>query len=420
MKKFFFLLVLLPVCVCAQPDSLGQWPFLYYYDFPEMGMWHDSTYCSVHHSSVDGVRFVNDTVIGVNMDDEFAFFMHTDDTIRVAGIAYMTYWSYGTLINRLSFYDNDMGHIATVKNSVFAYQDPANNYANIDSGYYHLCVPGNVPSPCYIQPLRLTFFENDSILDICGDFWIGGIWSGSTMPLSNWHFPHYAEFMFLNEVHQPPYHFHPRRVRRYLSAAKEWEELPNILSLPLLFPIIIPPCVGADSVRTWVDSTGCLHAEWDSLRWQEQWVVALRADGLAEPLYDTVGSCSWSYCGLDSGAAYNVSVQSRCWNPGDRYTWSPFSHRTGTLGIAQPTAPTAPVLRLSPNPAKNMVRVECSAEVLSLTVADALGRTVLVQPQPSAAQALDIGNLQAGIYTVVAATPQGTATARLVVESFKL
>ena len=34
-------------------------------------------------------------------------------------------------------------------------------------------------------------------------------------------------------------------------------------------------------MRVEVDSSGCLRAEWDSLRWQEQWVVELRADGPA-------------------------------------------------------------------------------------------------------------------------------------------
>ena len=180
----------------------------------------------------------------------------------------------------------------------------------------------------------------------------------------------------------------------------------------MLSPIIIPPCVGVDSVRTWVDSTGCLHAEWDSLRWQEQWVVALRTDGLEQPLYDTVDSCRWSYCGLDSGAAYSVSVQSRCWNPGDRYTWSPFSHRAGTLGIPPLTTPQQSLITIYPNPAKDKIRVESNAEIQSLSVVDAMGHTLIAQREPL----IDIRHLPAGVYTVVAATAQGPTSARLVVE----
>ena len=399
------------MCVSAQPDTLGQWPFLYYYDFPEIGMqYDDSLYCTVYSFPLQIRSETGNYINDLNWNDEYAYFMHTDDTLKVAGIAYLTQYCDDD-INRLTFYNNDMEQIARVKNSVYVTQNPSNNYANIDSDYYHLCMPeGYTHSLCGNQPLKLTFFENDSILDICGDFWIGGIRVGSTMANTSTHYPRIMEVFCLYETHQPPYHFHPRPFRYYDYESKEWEDLQNILSVPMLFPIIIPPCVGVDSVRTWVDSAGCLHAEWDSLRWQEQWVVALRADGLAQPLYDTVDSCRWSYCGLDSGAAYNVSVQSRCWNPGDRHTWSPFSHRTGTLGIA--AQPAAPALHLSPNPAKDRVRVGCSVEIQTLSVVDAMGRTLITQRKPL----IDIRHLPAGVYTVVAATTAGPASARLVVE----
>lgn len=397
---------MLPLYVSAQPDTLGQWPFLSYYNIPELGVMYDSMYCGVRfftgpNSCQDQENFI------VVPQGEKAYFMHTDDTISVTGVAYLSNWGYnGHETNMITIYSDDMEPIAAVRNSSYVYQD----LTNIDSEYYHLYIPGYFPvaGGSVQQPLRLTFFEDDTIITLSGDFWIGivTIAPGAQGLTTTW-------LGYLTEFHDPPLHFPLRMIRHFFDDTKEWGDVFYTKNIPMLFPIIIPPCVGVDSVRVEVDSAGCLHAEWDSLRWQEQWVVELRANGMEQPLFDTVDSCRWSYCGLDSGAAYSVSVQSRCWNPGERHTWSSFSHRTGTLGIAaQPIAPATPALRLSPNPAKDRVRVECTAEIQTLSVVDAMGRTLVTQREPT----IVIRRLPAGIYTVVAATTQGPASARLAVE----
>lgn len=405
-KKIIFLLAFLPVCASAQTDTigtLGQWPFLFYYNFPELGV----EYCptTIGHSRGSGMP--DDPYLRLP-HDQCAFFMHAEDTIRVAGIAYRSDWIFVTDYdtNTFTFYSNNMEPIATAINLWRYHYD----LSNLDSGYYQLYFPGFPGN--YQQPLCFSFFENDTIINLCGDFWVGGHSCRqpgiSTKSVS---------LEFLGEDHDPPYHFPSRMARYFLTETKEWSDVVVMptYTYPLLFPIIVPPCEEVDSVRVEVDSSGCLRAEWDSLRWQEQWVVEMRADGLAQPLYDTVDSCRWSYCGLDGGAAYSVSVQSRCWNPGERYTWSTFSRRSGTLGTGRPAAAVAalPRLHLMPNPARGEVRVECDAEVLGLSMSDAAGRTVLRADGP--AGVIDVGHLPVGVYTVTAATPAGPASARLTV-----
>ena len=116
-KKIFFLLAFLPVYVSAQLDSidtLGQCPYLFYYNFPESGvMYPDSTYCFTRvfcglGSGMWGV----DAYMNLP-HDQCAFFMHAEDTIRVVGVAYVSTWDFhGTETNIFTFYSSDMEQIA--------------------------------------------------------------------------------------------------------------------------------------------------------------------------------------------------------------------------------------------------------------------------------------------------------------------
>ena len=95
-----------------------------------------------------------------------------------------------------------------------------------------------------------------------------------------------------------------------------------------------------------------------------------------------------------------------------------FSRDQGGEGIA---APESSAFTLTPNPAKGTVAVAVEGTAYRpgqsvLHIADASGREVLCQPLAAPRQQLDLSALPAGIYFVTLATPNASATQKLVME----
>ena len=90
-------------------------------------------------------------------------------------------------------------------------------------------------------------------------------------------------------------------------------------------------------------------------------------------------------------------------------------------GLASASSAASGALSLSPNPAHNRVTIQLptipGATTATLTILDALGRTIRTQTAPTNAQAdLDLTGLAPGLYAVRVAAGGSTATRRLVVE----
>lgn len=122
--------------------------------------------------------------------------------------------------------------------------------------------------------------------------------------------------------------------------------------------------------------------------------------------------------GLDPDLHYTVYVRARCDFAYSEWTaWSaPFDICMAELGIAE-VGTSALGLRLSPNPAKGSVKVECDVSLEEVSISDASGRTVLHQKAQGATElTLDIHQLSPGVYTLLSATKSGQVARKLAVQ----
>lgn len=246
-----------------------------FYNWPETGVSHDSISCTL---TDDPMNFSLNPL-------EFALFQHTDVPLRAIGIA--------------------IG----------------------DTNFCVLTLPGKIVR---IQPLdstdmALRFAYFDKPLDLSeGDYYIGLAHVRDSLSYYG-----LREIPMVQELHGPPYLFVNSAIRYYQNNMWIDDTLEHIL--PSLFLIIEPECRMVEVVRVTTDTSGCVNVEWDSLPWQDQWV--LRLAGPTGTRYDTVDTCSHTYCGLDLSEHYEVSVQSRCYPPKDSRQVSTCCmppHRTST------------------------------------------------------------------------------------------
>ncbi|MCR5444253.1 MAG: T9SS type A sorting domain-containing protein [Bacteroidales bacterium] len=214
------------------------------------------------------------------------------------------------------------------------------------------------------------------------------------------------------ENHEPPYNFPPREI--IVKIGDEWYRDTCYRSFPYMFPIIEPRCEAVEEVRVEWDSAGCLVATWDSLPYQEQWVVALNAGGGAT-LLDTVDSCRWHYCELPAGAQYELAVRSRCTNL-KSYSWSPW-HRPIDINVGISQAAAEASFRVSPNPTEGRVKVMPGEGFAGgrLEVLSVEGRRLEVH-NLTAGTTLDLGGYAPGVYLLRLTTPLGTASRKVIVQ----
>ena len=132
----------------AQFDTIGKYPYLYHYNWPETGTIHDSVYCGVRIGGSNyftGFIVENDSAyissfLNGDRPDGFALYQHTDRPMEIIGLAmgWCTggYSHIGTGEVRTSLYDSSMNELASVQGYY------ASNTYQTDTDAHHFLFPG--------------------------------------------------------------------------------------------------------------------------------------------------------------------------------------------------------------------------------------------------------------------------------------
>lgn len=424
MRIIRHLIVALLVCVASgavqaqyifqePPDTLQNYPFLYHYLWDDMGTYHNDTLCNIQTNWMSVPRNTR-AHWGARQTEvhDIALYQQTDSVLHAIGIACYPV-TYASNQYHLGLYDENMETIREITAVASLHVNYSiTNHHIIDSGFFHAF---SFPAECPIDGngthgvlLQFSFF--DEPIDITGNFYIsygkGTNWSGSVM-----------RGCYVREFHEPPYHVGRIPIRVYFEDEKKWVDDTMEHELPALFLVIEPECKVVDEVRVSTDSLRCVVVEWDSLPWQEEWV--LRLEGPSGTRYDTVDTCFFRYCGLDADGHYEVSVRTQCYRPGGHY-WSDWSDAWPLdNNVILPAEAAEGHLTLSPNPTTGRVTVAAEGFQGPATVSlhDARGADVLRHEGVVLPLLLDTENLAAGVYLLHVNTKEFHATEKLVVGS---
>lgn len=411
-------------CFCAgvpasaQLDTLQTYPFIYCYNCEEIGAYHGSVQCTVEEVQNTEVCYWRSLYDNNTTSDPevFAVHQHSDDVLHAVGIAF------GMFLNgnqpyfppsefyQFSVYGPDMKEpLAEVET------DPFSLFYMIypDSTYHFFTMPGKInPSYSYddttVMALKFAFFEEP--IDVSGDFYIA-----HTRVRAEDHTRINGGFVpVLHETHYRPYHLPVSEIRELHNGLWYDGEMMEG-TLIELFLIVEPECRKVEEVRIRTDSVGCVNVEWDSLPWQDQWVLSLT--GPTGTRYDTVDSCAFRYCGLDPNEYYLVSVQTRCYHPGG-HNWSEWSYLWSLDGNGiHSAAAIQGRLTLWPNPTRGQVMVSADGcrGPATVTLIDTKGKEVLRKEDAVMPLTLDTEELPQGLYLLRVTTQGFLATEKLVV-----
>ena len=410
-KVVFLIAIITSMCSMAQNDTLGRYPYLYTYGMPESNcVIIPVPYMAGDSAGDEFASTFNDVLVR-----KVAFKMHADDTIHIVGIAFSAYVNTDRCRN-LSIYDTVLEPIESVITLPTSGITCFNYYQPLSADEKCIICPG-VANDGLI--FRYAFFPDSSIVDVVGDFYIGGYAyrTASTDDDSPICTPF---FNFFTEQHDPPYHFPERHFKVYLSNSKKWEDYISLKTYPLIFPIIEIPCPAVDNVYLvdtldTVSGVRTLSATWDSIRYQSLWVVTVTDESGALVLSDTVTTRSWNRQGFEHDVQYTVSVQSRCDSP--RPTWSA-QRRAGI--VQQATTQDMSGISVHPNPASNKAVLHFGEPMpygSTLEVCDQGGRRLSVHKPQAGSLSMELSTefLAAGTYLLRLTTPQWTAMGKLVV-----
>ena len=361
MKKIvlFFVLIANAINVLsAQLDTIGKYPYLYHYNWPETGIIHDDTiYCNViwMHPMTSFLRggTQEEHVWWSNYIDsvggqicEYALYQHSDTPLEIIGLA-LGFGTESGYLTQVTLYDSAMTELSSV-HGIFMPENSDSVY--IDTSAHHFLFPGiellassadatNLP----FTYLYYRFFEK-SVL-VSGDYFIG-IYPeiGTCMPTGP---------AMIAEKHGEPYTFESQY---RLRIGDEWSPIrTNHRHVPTLFAILKLPCEPLDSVNVVMGTDGCLQVDWDAPELQSSWTVSLTLPNGSEIVQPT-DTNHWEYCGLAPGAYYRVKVRSRC-DDINGHSWSDWS-REFSVGNPQAIAETAlPTLEVRPNPTDGTVAI---------------------------------------------------------------
>ena len=419
MKKivvFLFSIVLFQTVGTAQVDTIGKYPYLYYYNWPQTGVIHDGTIMCI--TGIEAVpagitssesNYWSATYPGGHIC-EYAVAQHTDDTIEAIGlaVAWGTGWYDDTM--RVVLYDSAMNGLDSVSRLYNIRYD----LMLADTSAHHFYYPGFVcdTSTDYaslginVNDLPKTYVYFDffkSPVYLYGDFHIGLRPDNDAMYCVNLPYP-----STMYEWHSAPYNFN---ATYRLKIDNVWREKRFSTYVPIIFVIQKLPCEPVDSVSVVLGSDGCLTVDWEQPALQSSWTVRLTLPDGSEITQPT-DTNHWEYCGLATNQRYTIHVRSRC-DDINGYSWSDWGSgfSVGNAGI---TATEGPAFELNPNPASGTVTVSCEAMEGTLEVVDMQGRVVLTAPATQ--HTLDISRLAAGSYFVRLTTQDGSAVRHLQVE----
>ena len=401
------------VCTCISDlckDSLHNFPFIYPYYMPDTALHHDSVYCKLKtlEISVPGITPFYD-------DREDALYQHTDDTLKIVGIAFADGFGHFNFI--VTVYDSNMNVIIQdsgvgVHTGISAHSDsmlisdtdkcnvlwfPTEQVYHYYSRYEDMILLD-----------RRVFFPFKKSVSVVGDFWIAldaRIFNASPI-------------FWLVEDHDPPYRFNNIRfrTRNILYSNNEWVDTTVSGKRPIIFALIEPECLKVENLTVTCSPSGTIDAVWQGQARQSQWTLYLDGpEGRQEYTRDTN---FWHYDATVPGV-YQVSVDARCYNL-NGYSWSgscaPVSVTLDGDGIAAAPDSQAPDIELLPNPASRQVAVKAPCSEWQLEVHDARGvlvHSASVSGRQSAT--IDLGGWAAGQYVVTVSTPQGSASRLLTV-----
>lgn len=428
-KKTFLIIAISLFCInsnaSAQNDTLQKYPFIYCYNCVETG-YHDSTLCTVKAETPFFYSWgaLNDTVF-YHTIDEFAVHQYSSDVLHAIGIAF-GYINYGSWDDNLNVNDTTYTHYASPRHVVLSlYSSDMKNMTgdgidiedftsnwwvwHVDTSYRIFSLPGRVnPTNGWYDSSELVLkyaFFNEPI-DVSGDFYIGtsSINSTTNTPMPALQIP------LIYETHNPPYHFgNSDYLARFQGV---WYEGTMENKLPILFLIIVPECHVVENLQVMSDSTGCVNVSWDTLRWQEQWV--LRLDGPDGTRYDTVDTNTFTYCGLDLSRHYDLSITTQCFRPGG-HNWSdPVSIGFGSAAITE-TENSQLQVDIFPNPASSDVTVRVG-QPSTLTVIDMSGHEVISPTPIHSSLIIPHSSLSSGVYFLRVHTSSGVVMKKLLVK----
>ena len=411
MKNIFFIIGL--VCVGihaeAQRDTLQRYPFLYLYDWPETGIYHDSVFCHVDDTPRTFPEYGT---------MEYATYQHIDVNLKAVGIAMGKCYRYFSMNQqdesiqiRLSLYDQNMNRLRqTITHDFYIWW--TDWYT--DTNFRVLTLPGKhawMQQPLDSSDMALRFAYFDQPIDIGpGDYYLGIAEVDKTDLNTITHTLY--DLPFVAEHHDPPYTFRNDTCKYYKN--NEWHDAVLEHLLSSIFLIIEPECHTAENIRVTTDSAGCVNVKWDTLKYQRQWV--LRLDGPGGTRYDTVDTNVFTYCGININAHYELSILTQCYRPGGHNysSWSaPLTIGNGSAAIDDVSISNFQ-FSVFPNPTDGTVTVRHAATDGSLTLTDLQGRTISEFKIQNSELEIDLSRLPQGTYLLTLTTPDGTATQRVV------
>ena len=397
-------------------DMLGplhKCPFLHVYNWDGVGEYHEDedTICAIIEHTMFLGRSVYERWLPQRANiSEMALYQHSDSVLHAIGIA---------CANNIAV---DLGHQFFVGlydpnmillRGLYPVSTPELGPNMPPNVYYHVTAPGNMMYNLYFgYVMKLQFLFFDEPIDISGDFYISIGQDQQPHSPAGLH-----EMHIWHEYHDPPYHMGDSPIKLYLDDSKTWVDDTLRRELPSTFLIVEPECHTLDSIKVTTDSLGHVTVEWDSIPWQQQWV--LRLESPSGTRYNTVETYRHTYYNLDTNAYYELSIMSQCYLPGGRHnfsSWSdPISIGNGNAAIGDIESPKLEI-EIRPNPASGQVAVSSTLPMTRLEVADILGHTLYDRVDSGLAATLEISAWPAGIYLLGIDTSLGVATRKLLVK----
>lgn len=436
-KLLFVLFASLAIGVHAQYDTIGKYPYLYYYNWPEMGVWYGSVYCAetVDHGAGSYGTGTVCSYIRSWPFDEFALYQHSDTPLEIVGLA-MAAGTGGPSNDSCSqvkttLYDSAMNEIASF-HGIFSHQ-----MTTTDTSAHHFFFPGKlmrrglgalfnvIDTNTVGDPSNYVYYRffNKTSYTVTGDFYIGvsrdfcpGLYSPGLSVV-------YVSEKHNNIVYRPSgdSSHYPPTAARYRLPNGVWSELLwDTGIVPVLFAIVKWPCVALDSATVTIGPNGCLRADWERPRTQSAWTVRMVMPNGSE-VTQIVDTNHWEYCGLSPNQSYTVYLQSQCDEMGGAHTWSGWSGAFNSVyspaySLAEAGWQEA-AITLRPNPATDEVTVDAKGveEVVTVSVTDMAGVEVMHREGVRLPLTVGTASLAAGTYMVRVVTPQGTAVQKLMV-----